>query len=250
MDRRSPALALLIGVALLGGPFVLFPHAGQPECVNIVEPVAGSAIPDDVTVLRYADLSADAQRAFDRALADPEGRATVYGDRCPPEFLYTDGRRDHYVHRAGGYYVLGTVGGGGFFPRGILLGLGFGLIGLALIALGGNALSRGEATQLQELVYGGLAGFGVVLLLLAAVGVDFILIFGLTVAAVVVSYVVLGYDLPVKAAATVAVLLLPAVLGFLRWFGVTGSLGAVAFLPIGLVVVGIVARLLRAELLP
>lgn len=250
MDRLSPALALLVGLALLGGPFVLFPHAGQQDCVNIVEEVARAEIPDDAAVLRYADLSSDAQRAFARALADPDGRATVYGDRCPSEFHYSDVLREHYVQRDGNYYVLETVGGGGLFPRGILLGLGFGLIGVAFITLGGNALYRGEITQLQELAYGGLAGFGVVLLILAAAEAELFLVIGLTVAAVVISYVLLGYDLPVKAAATFVGIVTLAVIGFLLWFGFTGSMVVVVFLPIVLTVVGIVVRLLRSELLP
>ncbi|MEF8819524.1 MAG: hypothetical protein V5A31_06045 [Haloferacaceae archaeon] len=86
---RVPSLAaLLVAVALLVSPLVLYPHAGQDEYDHSVERIDESEVPEEVTVRRYENLSAEAQRAVDRAVAAPDGSATVYGEtNKPPEFF-------------------------------------------------------------------------------------------------------------------------------------------------------------------
>lgn len=249
---RSALLVILIGIALLVGPFVIFPHAGQQECVNYVESIPGAEIPSNAEVMQYRDLSTEAKRALDKARAASDGRATVYGDRCPNEFRYTDYVGEYFIQSGDEYYTLETIAGGGLFPVPILYGIGFGLVAISLIALGGHSILRKETTQVQEFVYGGLAGLGVLLLILAAVDASFVLGLGLTLLAVVLAYGILGYDLPIRMAIGVSIVasvgVIAALIGF--GFGFRGSITVVVLFPPVLTGLGIAGRVLRAELIP
>ena len=124
-DPRTPSLAaLLVALALLVSPLVLYPHAGQDEYDHSVERIDESEVPEEVTIRRYENLSAEAQRAVDRAVAAPDGSATVYGEaNKPPEFFYSDyadyGRGIYVIEKGGTYYRLTAFASGGLFPRGL-----------------------------------------------------------------------------------------------------------------------------------
>jgi len=248
-SRLSPVLVILVGLSLFIGPFLLFPHAGQQNCVNFVEPTSADEIPSNADVLRYEELSPAAKQAFDQARAASDGTATVYGERCPDEFRYTDFVGEYYIQSDDEYYVLETASGGGLFPIGIIYGMGFGLVGGALILLGGYSSIREQPTQVQEFVYGGLAGFGVLLLVLAAVDANFVLVLGLTLLAIVLTYGVIGYDLPVKPAVGFALVASLGVLVALVGFGFRGSITIVVLLPPIVIALGIVSRILRVHLI-
>lgn len=124
-DPRAPAAsALLVALFLLASPLVLYPHAGQSQYDHSVERIDQSEVPEEVTVRQYEELSPAAQRAVDRAVADPEGSATVYGEaNRPPEFFYSDhasyGNGTYVIERGGTCYRLTTYAGGGIFPEGV-----------------------------------------------------------------------------------------------------------------------------------
>lgn len=124
-DPRVPSVAaLLVALALLVSPLLLYPHAGQAEYSHSVERIDQSEIPDEVDVRQYESLSPEAQRAVDRAIAAPDGSATVYGAaNRPPEFFYSDyadyGRGIYVIEKGGAYYRLTTFAGGGLLPRGV-----------------------------------------------------------------------------------------------------------------------------------
>ena len=250
MPRRFPALlAIVAGVALLVAPFVLFPHAGQPHCVNSVEPIDGAEVSNGAAVFTYDDLSADAKRAFDRARTAPDGRAAVYGERCPEEFVYTDYVREYYIKAEDERYVLETAGGGTFAGE-LFAGIGLALVGLALVVLGTHEAARGDTTQVHELAYGGLAGFGVVALLAAAADARLVLGLGLAALARLAAYLLVGSALPFWWAVSLGAL--ASIVGWvvLASVMVHGSAVAVVPVPVVLTGLGIVGRALRRELLP
>lgn len=250
MAPRLPALlAIVVGVALLVSPAVLVPHAGQARCVTFVEPVDGDELPSTAEVLVYDALTADAKRAFDRARAAPDGRAAVYGGRCPPEFVYTNVVREYFVQRSGQTYVLETAGGGRF-PVDLFIALGFGLLGVALVGLGARAGARGETTPVRALVYGGLAGLGVIALLAAAAGTTRVVVLGLTALGTTVAYLVIGFDFPARWAIGLGGLASIGVGAVLAATGVQGSAVAVVLVPIALTGLGVVGWGLRRELFP
>ena len=251
MASRLPAgLVILVGLALLIGPVLLFPHAGQRTCSHSIEATTAAAIPSDAEVLRYRDLSPAAKRVVDDARTASDGTATVYGERCPEEFDYSDVYREYYIRTGENYYVLETVGGAGFFPGDVIFVLGFGMIGVALLGLGGHSLYRAEPAQVQEFVFGGLAGLGVLLLVLAAVNANFLLSMGLSLVTVVFAYGVLGYELPSKVGLAVAIVASAGVGLFLIGSGITGSITVLAILPLVITLLGISGRVLRSELIP
>ena len=250
MTRRGPALlAIVVGVALLVGPIVLFPHAGQPHCINFVEPIDGDEIPNGAKVLAYDDLSADAKRAFDRARAAPNGRAAVYGERCPAEFVYTDYVHEYYIQAGDDRYVLETVGGGPL-DGDVFAVIGFAIVGLALVGLGGSAALRGDTTQVHGLLYGSLAGLGVIALAAAAADASFLLVIGLAAVGLVASYLVVGYELPPRWAVGLGTLASVGSWTVLARFGIHGSAVVVVLVPLTLTGLGIVGRALRRELFP
>ncbi|MFB6280410.1 MAG: hypothetical protein ABEH40_00110 [Haloferacaceae archaeon] len=176
MDRRVPAVAaLLVAALLVGVPAVLFPHAGQPEYHHSVERIDRGEVPPEVEVGSYANLSPAAKRAFDAALADPGGEATVYGeDDRPPEFFYSDyadyGRGIYAVEKGGRYYRLTTHAGGGLFPADLFTRTALGLLAGAVAAAGVAGWRRDRTREPAVAAGGGAAVLGGVVAADAAAG--------------------------------------------------------------------------------
>ncbi len=162
-DSRTPSLAaLLVAVALLVSPLVLYPHAGQDEYDHSVEQIDKSEVPEEVTVRRYENLSAEAQRAVDRAVAAPDGSATVYGEtNKPPEFFYSDyadyGRGIYVIEKGGTYYRLTTFAGGGLFPRGLFETTALVFVAAAVGVAGAAGWREGRRRVPTGFAVGGLA---------------------------------------------------------------------------------------------
>lgn len=160
MDRRLPALfALLVAFLLLTSPLYLLPHAGQPEYYHSIERIDTSGIPENVTVLNYTDLSPEAKRAIDKAIASDDNDAVVYGEADkPPEFFYSDymevGHGIYFIHKDGTYYQLTTYAGGGLFPIDLWLQWGMLLFGGCLAILSGRSLR--DQRQRIPAVFGAL----------------------------------------------------------------------------------------------
>jgi hypothetical protein len=142
MDRRVPALAaLLVAALLIATPLYLFPHAGQSAYHHSVERIDESEIPSEVDVRAYGNLSPAGQRAFDAALAAPDGTAVVHGEADrPPEFFYSDhadyGRGIYVIEKDDRYYRLETSAGGGFFAAGRFVVAALALLGGAVAVVG------------------------------------------------------------------------------------------------------------------
>lgn len=141
--RSVALLGLLVGAALVVSPVVLFPNAGEAECINEIDRVAESDIPEPVDTLQYSALSPAAQRVFDMARMAEDGETTVYGERCPEEFIYADYTEVNYIQNGTDYYELQTHGVGGFkfLSMERLIEAGAVFIGL-LIMIGGWGLLR------------------------------------------------------------------------------------------------------------
>ena len=168
-DPRAPSLAaLLVALLLLGSPLVLYPHAGQAEYDHSVERIDRSEVPEEVTVQQYENLSPAAQRAVDRAVAAPDGSATVYGEANePPDFFYSDdadyGRGIYVIERGGTNYRLTTYAGGGIFPRGV-----FETAALVLVAAAVGVAGAAGWRDRRRRVPTGFAVGGLAVLALAA----------------------------------------------------------------------------------
>jgi len=140
MGYTFPAKILLVsGVILLVSPFLLFTGSGELQCGNEVSGLDEEEIAPD-EVVHYHRLSADAQRAFDKALGSGDNTAVVSGDNCPEAFSYSDWPQPHTIEKNGTYYRLETyhAGSGGFGPslesrRSI--GLMFGGFALAVVGV-------------------------------------------------------------------------------------------------------------------
>jgi hypothetical protein len=163
MDERIPAVAaLLVAALLLTTPLYLFPHAGQDEYDHSVERIDRSEVPSEVEVRHYGNLSAEGQRAFDAALADPEGDATVYGERNrPPEFFYSDytdyGQGIYVIEKNDRYYRLETYAGGGLFPGELFAAIALALLGGAVALVGAVGWRREPTHRPAVAAAGGLA---------------------------------------------------------------------------------------------
>lgn len=110
-------LALLVGVSLVAAPITMADWGEQ--ATFSVEEVPQSNIDEEIPVLAYTNLSADAQAPVRRAIESPEGRYTVYGhDDWPEQFFYSDygapGQGLYAIIYDGQYYQLSTYAGGGF----------------------------------------------------------------------------------------------------------------------------------------
>lgn len=232
---RAAVFALLVGLVLIVSPLLLFPHAGEQACGNTVEP-AGD-VPTDAEVVAYSALSADAQRTFDRALADEDGYATVYGDRCPSEFRYTDYVGRYYVEKGGTTYVLETYGEGGFLPVDLVLSGAFVVAGLVLLAAGAVSLRDPTATFPAVLGVLGLVAIG-----LAVLNAEPTAVLSWTAFLLVVAFGGAGYALRPRVALGIALAATAAVLvgfGVLRW---RGSIAVLGLFPLGMTAVGIAVR--------
>jgi hypothetical protein len=168
-DPRAFSLAaLLVAVALLASPFVLYPHAGQSQYDHSVERIDQNEVPEEVTVRQYEDLSPEAQRAVDRALADSDGSASVYGEaNRPPEFFYSDyadyGNGIYLIQKDEAYYRLTTYAGGGLFPFGV-----FETVALVLVAAAVGLSGATGWCDRRRRVPAGFAVGGLAVLALAA----------------------------------------------------------------------------------
>ena len=140
--RSVALLGLLIGVGLVLSPLILFPDAGEVECLTDVRPVAERAIPEAVDIHQYSALSPDAKRVFDEARTADDGETTVHGDRCPEEFTYSDATQRNYVQNGTDYYEVRTSGDTGFKLISIerLVEAGAVLIGILMIIICGRYL--------------------------------------------------------------------------------------------------------------
>jgi hypothetical protein len=174
IDRGAvPAVALLlVGVALVGVAFVLFPGAGDPAYVHSVEPIPESEVPEGADVLEYSNLSPEGQRAFRNALEASDGEFVVRDEaEKPREFVYSDhaevNQGIYFVRYRGEYYRLstGTGGGVGFLARWIRLALGG--IGASLALVGGVSLAR-EDERTPLAVWAGIGSVAVLVLLVWA----------------------------------------------------------------------------------
>lgn len=208
MDRRLPALfALAVALLLLANPLYLYPHAGQPEYSHSIERIDASEIPDEAAVLNYTDLSPNAKRAVDKALASPDNDAVVYGEaNKPPEFFYSDyaevGQGIYFIYKDGTYYQLTTYAGGGLFPIDLWLRWGMFLFGACLATLGVRSL-RDERRRVPA-AFGGL---GALFVAVAGAGVEPYGGLGLFAAILlgsVAALVTVGYLLRSRTAAAVA----------------------------------------------
>lgn len=162
-DPRVPSLAaLVVALLLLGSPLVLYPHVGQAEYDHSVERIDRSEVPSEVDVRQYEDLSPEAQHAVDRAIANPDGSATVYGEANePPEFFYSDyadyGRGIYVIEKGGTYYRLTTFAGGGFFPADLIAAVALALTGVAVGTAGVTGWRRERVRTPLAFAVGGLA---------------------------------------------------------------------------------------------
>lgn len=232
---RVAVFALLVGLVLVVSPLLLFPHAGQQACGNHVEP-AGD-VPADAEVVPYSALSPDAQRAFDRALADEDGYATVYGDRCPSEFRYTDYVGRYFVEKGGTTYVLETYGEGGFLPVDLVLSGAFVVTGLVLLAAGAVSLRDPAATFPAA-----LGVLGLVAIALAVLNAETAAVLSWTALLLVVAFGGAGYALRPRVALGIALAATVLVLvgfGVLRW---RGSIAILGLFPLGMTALGIALR--------
>lgn len=162
-DPCASSLAtLLVALLLLGSPLVLYPHAGQAQYGHSIERIDESEVPAEVTVREYEDLSPEAQRAVNRALADPDGSATVYGEaNVPSEFFYSDyadyGQGIYVVEKSGTYYRLETFAGGGLFPTGIFKTAALVLVAAAVGVAGAAGWRDGRRRVPAAFAVAGLA---------------------------------------------------------------------------------------------
>ncbi|MFB6304246.1 MAG: hypothetical protein ABEH47_03695 [Haloferacaceae archaeon] len=163
MDRRVPALAaLLVAALLVATPLYLYPHAGQDEYHHSVERIDRSEIPSEVEVRHYETLSDEGKRAFDAALADPEGRAVVHGEaNRPPEFFYSDyadyGQGIYVIEKGGEYYRLETYAGGGLFPADLFAAAALAVLAGAVALVGAVGWRRERTREPAVAAGGGLA---------------------------------------------------------------------------------------------
>lgn len=233
MNRRiAVAFLAVVGVAFVVSPLVLYPHAGQRECVTSLDDrVRGGA-----EVMQYEDLSADAKRAFDSARSDPEGRASLYGEHCPEEFRYSDAIGSYVVEKDGSRYPLETYSGGGIFPLDLLFAGAFVFVGLAFVTVAGVAATS-EDTAASGLVTLGVAGL--VALVLAAVDAGASLLAPWTLLLVAVGLVAVGWFLSTRWAIVTGAAVTTALLVGIEWFGFTGSVVVLGVLPPLLVAVGV-----------
>lgn len=245
MDRRLPALfVLLVGLVLVLSPAVFFQHAGQQACVTNVERIDEGQVPADASVIRYGELSPDAKRAFEKARNSPDGVATVYGERCPERFTYSDTVPRYFVQQEEAYYQLETYDDSGLFAFDLLLGGAFALVGALLVGTGGLSLVGNRESNVELVVLGVV---GAVALVLKGAGADFELLFSWTALAVVVSFVGVGLLLRDRHALLVGgVVTLALALGF-EWLGWTGSVVALSILPLLFVGVGVGVRRLSGR---
>jgi len=204
MDPPVPAVAaLLVAVLLVGTPLYLFPHAGQAEYHHSVERIDEGEIPPEVEVRHHANLSAAGQRAFDAALADPDGSAVVHGEaNRPPEFFYSDyadyGRGIYVVEKGGEYYRLETYAGGGLFPGELYAAVALALLGGAVATVGAVGWRHGRTRDPAVAAVGGL----VVLVAVAAANAGLGDVAGLLLAllAVPVGWFAVGTACPARPA--------------------------------------------------
>lgn len=141
--RTVALVGLLVGAALVVSPLVLFPNAGEAECITEFDRVTESDIPEPVEVHQYSELSPGAKRVLDMARTSEDGETTVYGERCPDEFTYADHTTQVYIQNGTDYYELQTRGAGGalLMSPETLIEAGAVILGL-LILLGGWGLLR------------------------------------------------------------------------------------------------------------
>lgn len=119
MDLRHAValLAIVVALSLVGAPVTMSDWGEQ--ATFSVEKVPQSSIDEEIPVLEYTDLSANAQTPVRRAIESPENSYTVYGrEDFPDRFFYSDysapGRGLYAIVYEGQYYRLTTYAGGGF----------------------------------------------------------------------------------------------------------------------------------------
>lgn len=224
MDRRVPvALALVVALLLVANPLYLFVHAGQPAYDHSVLRIDSSDVPEDVTVREYGDLSPEARRALDAALASPDGYATVYGEaNRPPEFVYTDapehGQGMYAIEKGGQYYRLTTYSGGGLLPVDLFAAVALALVGPAVGAAGVDGYRRGRSRLAA--VAAGYGGVAVLAVAATAVGVDTFWALVPAVAALLVGYAGVGALVAEEVSVAVASVAVAGLLAFGVWYGV------------------------------
>lgn len=143
MDRDSilPIALCLFGVIGLIGAGIVFPTS-EPKYHHSVEEVNESEIPSYKEIMKYEDLSSEAQYAFRTALNSSEGESMLEGkENKPPEFQYTDATNYYYIQYGGEYYRIGTIGSSGFdylhkFASILIALLSLGLIGIGAYSYG------------------------------------------------------------------------------------------------------------------
>ncbi|MFD1586234.1 hypothetical protein ACFR9U_04520 [Halorientalis brevis] len=146
MERYvAPAVVLcLIGLAALGGAFVLSPDAGKVEYYHAVERVPNDSVPNDSTPRAYDELSPEARAVFQDALNAPDNEAIVTdAEQKPPEFDYIgDQEKVYSVRYNGSYYEIwtGKIGGGPLAVMWLALKGLLGVVGLVLLGIGSESL--------------------------------------------------------------------------------------------------------------
>jgi hypothetical protein len=168
LDRSSlPSLALVVlAVGVVAAGWQAFPYPGATEYHHSVERVEPADVPDEADVLRVADLSPDARRAFDAARDAADGHAVLYGPQRwdpPPEFFYSDhqslGQGIYFLRDDGTYYRLDTWAGGAFPTVEVAFFAGFVLVAGGLAGVGVRGLRRDRHRLSAALLVGALAAW-------------------------------------------------------------------------------------------
>jgi|GEM_PF-5911491 len=141
------AVLVLLGLAMLAHPLVLFPHFGQtPYSVGAVERVNGGAVEQDA-VVDYADLPAAAKSAFDGARSGPSAMLWSGDDERAVDVLI-----DHqYVQQDGRYYEYGLLVGHNPVWSELLVRLLLTVAGSVLVTFGGLVAATGRWRPLTPL---------------------------------------------------------------------------------------------------
>ncbi|WP_132058493.1 hypothetical protein [Halorussus amylolyticus] len=157
--RRVAVLLVVLGLAVLAHPLYLFPHHGQSSVFVLQYEEVGSEPPGD-SVVAYADLPPDAQRALDAA-HESESSTLWRGDDDAAIDALGDAQ---YLDRDGTYYEYDLGYGGGIISgigtsiRVFLTGLGsLALVVGALVARTGSFRPLAPRSALAVPVVAGVA---------------------------------------------------------------------------------------------
>lgn len=163
MERLAiGAVGIFFGLSLVAAPVTMADWSQQAGLS--VNPTDPSSVREDVPVLQFDELPADAQRAVQAAIESPDGRTTVYGaEDAPDRFFYSDysapGQGLYVVVYEGQYYRLTTYAAGGFPFVYWLYELPFVVYGLLLSAVAVTTTRGERSARLATVATGIGVGF-------------------------------------------------------------------------------------------